>query len=90
MTVVMLGGVLLVQAGSQVTAMTLANSGDRELLELAAKVDPGSYRVHMLLAQRWRAARRCERARMHAEHARKLFPNHPAPAAVLRACRRSR
>jgi O-antigen ligase len=89
-TVALVGGVLLVQAASQVTAMALANSGDRGPLELAAKLDPGSYRMHMLLAQRWRAARRCDRARMHAEHARKLFPNHPAPAAVLRACRRSR
>jgi hypothetical protein len=89
-TVALLGSLLLLQAASQVTAMVLANSGDRGPLELAAKVDPGSYRMHMLLAQQWRAARRCDRARTHAEYAEDLFPNHPAPKAVLRACRGTR
>lgn len=84
------GGVLLLHSISQVAAMVLAGSRSRERLELAAKVDPASYRIHMLLATAWRAGGRCDRARPHAERARELFPNHPAPHVVLRACRRNR
>ena len=40
----------------------------------------------MVLAQEYRAARRCDLARPHAERARALFPNHPAPKALLKAC----
>jgi hypothetical protein len=82
------GGALLLHSLAQVAAMALSARGDREAVELAARVDPGSYRIHMRLAQDWRAAGRCERARPHAERARDLFPNHPAPQVVLRACRR--
>jgi hypothetical protein len=81
-----LGGVLLIHSFSQVAAMAISDGGSREAVELAAKVDPGSYRIHMRLAQQWRAAGRCDRARPHAERARELFPNHPAPRVVLRAC----
>jgi O-antigen ligase len=84
------GGVLLIHSFLQVTAIVASNDGRREALELAAKMDPGSYRLHMLLAKRWRAAGRCDRARTHAEQARNLFPNHPAPRDVLRACGRRR
>ncbi len=84
--VAVVGAGLLAHSLSQVTAMALSNDGSRAALELAAKVDPGSYRIHMRLAQQWRAAGRCDRARPHAERARELFPNHPAPRAVLRAC----
>jgi len=86
LAVAIVGGVLLMHSLSQVGAMALSNGGRREALELAAKVDPGSYRIHMRLAQQWRAAGRCDRARPHAARARELFPNHPAPRVVLRAC----
>jgi O-antigen ligase len=84
--VAVVGAGLLMHSLSQVTAMALADDGSRAALELAAKVDPGSYRIHMRLAQQWRAAGRCDRARPHAERASELFPNHPAPRVVLRAC----
>jgi hypothetical protein len=90
LAVSLVGGVLLLHSLAQVAAMSLSERGGREALELAAKVDPGSYRIHMRLAQEWRAAGRCDRARPHAERARALFPNHPAPQAALRACRRLR
>ncbi|CAN5855039.1 hypothetical protein BH24GEM1_BH24GEM1_00210 [soil metagenome] len=82
------GGVLLLHSLAQVAAMALSGGGSREALELAARVDPGSYRIHMRLAQEWRAADRCDLARPHAERARDLFPNHPAPLVLLRGCRR--
>ena len=90
MAVGVVGGVLLTQSLAQVAAMSLSEGGSRAALELAGKMDPGSYRIHMRLAQEWRAAGRCDLARPHAERARKLFPNHPAPQVVLRACRRRR
>ncbi len=86
----LVGGALLLHSVSQVAALALAGGRSREGLELAAKVDPGSYRIHMLLATAWRDERRCDRARPHAERARELFPNHPAPHVVLRACKGNR
>jgi O-antigen ligase len=88
--VTLAGAALLIHSLSQVAAMVLSDGGSRAALELAAKVDPGNYRIHMRLVQQWRAAGRCDRARAHAEHARDLFPNHPAPRAVLSACGRAR
>jgi O-antigen ligase len=84
----LIGGALVLRALAQTAAMAIAADGGREALEHAARVDPGSYRIHIALAQDWRRAGRCDRARPHAESARDLFPHYPAPAAVLRACRR--
>ena len=84
------GGILALRALAQVIAMGIAADGKRDRMELAARVDPGSYRIHIALAQEWRRAGRCDRAREHAERARDLFPNYPAPAVVLRACRKRR
>ena len=84
------GGVLVLYALAQVFAMAIGSGGDRAAQELAARLDPGSYRIHIALAQEWRRAGRCDRARPHAEQARDLFPRHPAPHLVLRACRKAR
>ena len=89
-TVALVGGALLVHGLAQVTAMAIAAPNTPDALELASRVDPGSYRIHMALAQEWRAAGRCDRARPHAERARTLFPHHPAPRVVLRRCARGR
>ncbi len=82
-------GILLLQSLAQVVAIGVANDGRRASLETAAKVDPGSYRIHMLLAQQWRKAGRCDRARPQADRAHDLFPNHPAPRVITRACRKT-
>ncbi len=89
LTVAALGGILALRAVTQVVAMGIAADGGRVRMELAARLDPGNYRIHIALAQEWRRAGRCDRARDHAERARDLFPNYPAPDAVLRACRPS-
>ena len=83
------GGILILHSLSQVVAAGVANDGRRASLEVASKVDRGSYRIHMLLAQQWRKAGRCDRARAEADRAHRLFPNHPAPRVITRACRRS-
>jgi O-antigen ligase len=90
LAVAAVGGILALRALTQVIAMGIAAGGERDRMELAARVDPGSYRIHIALAQGWRRAGRCDRARGHAEQARDLFPNYPAPAVVLRACRKRR
>jgi hypothetical protein len=80
----------LTQSLMQVAGMALASGEKRDRMEIAAKLDPGSYRIRMLLAQRWRAAGRCDKARPHAQAAAALFANHPAPRAILRSCGRGR
>jgi O-antigen ligase len=90
LAVTALGAVLLARALAQVVAMALASSSGRDARELAARVDPGSYRIHIALAEEWRRAGRCDRARLHADRARDLHPNHPAPSVILRGCRRRR
>jgi O-antigen ligase len=84
--VAVVGGLLILRSSAQVVAMGLSDSGSRRQMELASAIDPGSYRIHMVLAQQYRAARRCDLARPHAERAAELFPNHPAPKLLLKAC----
>ncbi len=80
------GVLFLWRSSAQVFAMSLFSKGERTTMERASRVDPGSYRIHMLLALSWRMAGRCDRARPHAEAAQSLFPNYPAPRQVLRMC----
>jgi O-antigen ligase len=80
------GALLILRSSTQVVAMGLSDGGTPRQMELASAIDPGSYRIHMVLAQQYRAARRCDLARPHAERAAALFPNHPAPRLLLRAC----
>jgi hypothetical protein len=82
----LVGALFICRSAAQMAAMGLYSSGKRDAMELASRVDPGSYRIQMLLGKSWLERGRCDRARPHAEAARDLFPNHPAPARVLRAC----
>lgn len=82
------GILFLWRSTAQVLAMGLFSTGKGAAMERASRVDPGSYRIHMLLAQSWQAAGRCDRARPHAEAAESLFPNYPAPRQVLQVCRK--
>jgi hypothetical protein len=77
------------RSASQLGAMTAyGESGRVAAMERAAMIDPGNYRIRMLLGYAWRNRGRCDRAREHAERARRQFPNHPAPRQLLAACRR--
>ena len=82
----LVGGAFALRAAAQTTAMAVFDGGTRQSQELAARLDPGSYRIRMLLAQAWRGGRNCGRARPHAEAAAALFPHYPAPGRLLRAC----
>lgn len=78
------GALFVLRTSAQILAMGLYDRTSRG--EAAARVDPGSYRIHMLLGQSALAARRCGETRRHAAAALQLFPNHPAPKRLLRAC----
>jgi O-antigen ligase len=87
--VVAAGIVFAARNASQLgSMMAYGDRGRVADMERAATIDPGSYRIRMLLGYAWRNRGRCDRARVHAERARRLFPNHPAPKQLLAACRR--
>ncbi len=74
-------GATLRSAG-QVAAIEIAGPGwPVERLERAVRFDPGSYRLHLMIAQRTG----CARGRVHAAAAR-LFPYLPAAGRRLDAC----
>lgn len=85
-------GVLAVgRSASQVLAMALYNAASHSqstdrTLELASRADPGSYRIHVRLAQAYAHGRSCRRARAHAAAARALFPTAPEPRRLLAEC----
>jgi hypothetical protein len=77
----------LVRSAAQLTAMEIyATTTDRASLERAARIDPGSYRLQMILAGGPGARGPCSRVRVHGAAAHDLFPHHDAPVRVLRAC----
>lgn len=72
-----------VKSGAQLLAMGIfAEGGDREALELASRLDPGSYRIHLRLARGGTREQRCE----HALAARELYPNAEAARRAARRC----
>jgi len=84
--VAVVGALFVGRAATQTIAMSVFDGGERKAMERAAAFDPGSYRIRMLLGRAWARAGRCDRAVPHATAARDLFPNHPVPAQLLRAC----
>lgn len=73
-----------VHAGAQVASIATAGSGDSTArLRWAAQLDPGGFRLRMLLAQR---SGGCAEARKHAADALELVPNHAEPRRILRRC----
>ena len=80
-------GLLFVgRSAIQTIAMGVFTGGDRAAMARAAMIDPGSFRIRMLLARSWARAGKCDRAIPLARAARDLFPNYPAPGQLLRAC----
>jgi hypothetical protein len=86
MGVAVVGALFLARSAAQTVAMGVFGDGARRSMEAAVAIDPGSYRIRMLLGRAWARAGRCDRAVPHANAAREMFPNHPAPVQLLRAC----
>lgn len=81
LTAVMLA-VLLVDAAQLAAIRITRDSTRRATVERALRLDPGNYRLHLLLAERGPCAQRVP----HARAAARLLPWHPAPREALRAC----
>ena len=89
--VLVAGGAAVVRSASEVVAMALYVAATRtgvndHTLELATRMDPGSYRIQLRLAESYAHGRSCSRARAHSAAARALFPNAAAPRHVLAEC----
>jgi O-antigen ligase len=84
--VALAGAAFLARSVAQTVAMGVFADGRRSAMESAVAIDPGSYRIRMLLGRALARAGRCDRAIPHASAARAMFPNHPAPLQLLRAC----
>ena len=75
------------RSAAQAVAMLVAGSGRSvRRVTWAARIDPGSYRLQMILSGVPGARGPCSRVRVHGAVAHELFPHHPAPVRVLRAC----
>jgi O-antigen ligase len=89
--ILLLCGGATARSAGQAAAIAVAGPGwSIPDLEQAVALDPGSYRLRMLLAQAWLRRGRCDRARPHAEAAAELFPYLPEPKRLAAACRGSR
>lgn len=84
-----IGALAVVRSYSQLSAMALFNNGTRATqLERASALDPGSYRIHVRLAQSYLLRGNCARVRAHADAAHALLPNADKPKRLLDECRR--
>ena len=89
LAVAALGALAVWRSASQLMAMSIfSNSTRTSRLERASSLDPGSYRIHLRLAEGYLRRGTCTRARAHASAARDLFPSAPAPKRVLGRCGR--
>lgn len=82
-----LGTLFAVRSALTALAILVAGSGSsRTALVWASRLDPGEYRLHMLLARKPGREGACAAVREHATDARELFPYHDAPKRALRVC----
>ena len=84
-----LGAIVVLRSASQASAMALYTGTTRaSVLERASATDPGSYRIHIRLAEAYLQRGNCTKVRVHATAARKLFPSAPEPRRLLADCGR--
>jgi O-antigen ligase/polysaccharide polymerase Wzy-like membrane protein len=82
-----LGVIAVGRSALQVAAMATYSASTRQsALERAALYDPGSYRIHIRLAESYLNAGRCDRARSAARSARDLYPMASTPRQLLAEC----
>jgi O-antigen ligase len=87
LAVAAVGGLAVVRSAAQLGAMSIFSTTSRtSQLERASTLDPGSYRIHVRLADGYARRGSCARVRSHALEARQLFPNAPQPKRLLRDC----
>jgi hypothetical protein len=74
------------RAVGQTMAMALFSTGKSSSISVAAKLDPGNFRVRVRQAELARQRGRCAEVRSAAGAARALFPEADAPRRLLAAC----
>ena len=75
------------RSAMQTAAMGIfSNSSRISALETASMLDPGSYRIHMRLANAYYTRGDCGRTKVQARAARGLFPNAGEPRELLAGC----
>lgn len=85
--VLVVGAGLTWRSVQQVRAMELiAVWGRLSTRAEAAAMDPGSYRIQVMVAQSYRRRGRCKDAVPYAQQAAHLYPEAAEPKAILRAC----
>jgi O-antigen ligase len=85
--VAVVGGLAVMRSASQLAAMSIVSTTSRAAgLEEASALDPGSYRIHVRLAEGYARRGSCKRALAHANAARDLFPNAAQPKRLRAAC----
>jgi O-antigen ligase len=85
--VLALGILTVAHSAFQLAAMSVVHASTRTaMLETASFLDPGSYRIHMRLAQGYVNRGSCSSARGHARAARALMPNASEPRRYLVMC----
>lgn len=81
------GALAVARNGAQVAAMSFYSNGTTsKALERASSLDPGSYRIHIRLAEAYKSRGDCGHSRIHAGAARALFPSAPAARRLLASC----
>jgi O-antigen ligase len=84
-TVILLAAI--VRSAGQLGAMAVfTDAHTTHDVELAARLDPGSYRIQMRLASLYGARGNCEGVRRAAGAARAMYPAAPDPRRLLRNC----
>jgi len=86
-----LGALAVGRSVCQSVAMDIFNGTSRtSRIETASFLDPGSYRIHVRLAESYAERGNCARVIPHARAARSLFPNAAEPRQLLAQCGRRR
>ncbi len=85
--IVAVGAPGIAHSGGQLMAMSVyATSARSTMLERASTLDPGSYRIHVRLAQLYVGRGDCRHGAAHAAAAKKLFPSSRAAKRLVAAC----
>jgi O-antigen ligase len=87
-TVITTGLALVMRSTLQVAAMARYGTGwSTARMEEAARLDPGSYRIAIRLAERASRRRRCDMVRHYAGRAARLYPEAEEPRQLLARCK---
>jgi hypothetical protein len=85
--IALLGGLAVARSATQLQAMAVFSTTTRTArLEQASALDPGSYRIHLRLAQNYLLRGNCKKVISHATAAQELFPNAQKPKRLRAQC----